>query len=70
MELLLWHIMKCSMLRMCRCWHYGGGSPLEAAELVREMCHVADMEPDGVTARYLEAIDISWQQLGGFEEEF
>lgn len=51
------------ILCTCRCWHYGGGDPIEAEQVVREMCGTSGMEPDGTTARWLAAIDISWQQL-------
>lgn len=50
----------------CSCCHYGGVDPVEAQEAVRDMCEAAGaggLEPDGLTAQLLSAIDISWQQL-------
>ncbi|WIA41882.1 hypothetical protein OEZ86_009205 [Tetradesmus obliquus] len=45
------------------CCYYGGSDPVEAEQVVRQMCLAADTEPDGATARLLASIDISWQQL-------
>lgn len=46
-----------------RCCYYGGSDPVEAEQVVRQMCLAADTEPDAATARLLASVDISWQQL-------
>jgi hypothetical protein len=46
-----------------RCCYYGGSDPIEAEQVVWQMCLAADTEPDAATARLLASIDISWQQL-------